>query len=81
MRDTERAEPRVEPEGKYRVPSQYKRCRSGGRGRCQQSPVADLNINWWNRSTDPPRWWAYCAYHMRKEYNREVCGDRVWWLG
>ena len=66
-------DPRPEPTTDWRAPSQYSRCRSNN-GRCPNEPVVDLARG------RTRRWWAYCAAHLR-EYNREVRGDRVWWLG
>ena len=70
-------EPRIEPTGHYRAPSQYERCR---RPRCHQPPVADMARTRYERSGKALSWYAYCADHLR-EYNREVRDGRVWWLG
>jgi len=71
------SQPCMEPEDRFRVPSQYPRCR---RKRCYQPPVADMRRIRYNHAGKRPSWWAYCADHLR-EYGREVRGDRVWWLG
>jgi hypothetical protein len=74
--------PRPEPEGDFRVPSQYPRCR---RAHCHQQPVADMRRvrhvrRPWARPDTYDTWSAYCADHLR-EYNREIRNGQVWWLG
>ncbi len=72
-------EPRMEPEGAFRVPSGYPRCR---RKRCYQPPVADMRRSRYSRYEHRRviAWWAYCADHLR-EYDRAVKEGRVWWIG
>jgi len=70
--------PRPEPEGEFRVPSQYPRCR---RAHCHQQPVADMCRTVYSRwSGRGPAWYAYCADHLRG-YGREVRDGLVWWVG